>query len=90
MKNKSSFEISYNITALIVAILRQDISIPEQAFSYISGEKYTFTIDDIKDMVKFKEQGMTYREIAKIYGLKKDNVYGKIRRFRKKKGIVSK
>lgn len=90
MAYKKTLELEHNIAALAVAILREDVSIQEQAFAVISGEKFNFTISDIKDMIKFKEQGFTYKQIGEIYGIDKYNVYSKIRRHRKKEGTVSK
>lgn len=81
---KNILDLKYNIYALILAISRNDIYIPEQAFSILAGTEYRFTDEDIEDMIKLKNQGLTYKEIGEIYGLHKDNVYGKIRRYRHK------
>ena len=39
-------------------------------------------------MIKLKEQGLTYKEIAEIYGLNKDMVFRRIKRFNKR-GLVA-
>lgn len=84
MSRESVLDLRYNISAMIIAVLRKDVYIPEQAFAIISGKEYEFTDKDIEDMRALKESGLTYEEIGKIYGLSKDNVYAKLKRRKKK------
>lgn len=83
-ERESTLDIRYNIAALAIAILREDICIPEQAFAVVSGQEFKFDQEDIKDMMILKKEGMTYQEIGDSYGINKGNVYGKIRRVKKK------
>ncbi|WP_035162129.1 hypothetical protein [Caloranaerobacter azorensis] len=84
MSRESVLDLRYNISALVIAALRRDVYIPEQAFAIIAGKEYKFTDKDIEDMRALKESGLTYEEIGKIYGLSKDNVYAKLKRRKKK------
>jgi hypothetical protein len=77
-----------NWAALCVSIVK-GVS-PEVAFLLLNnpGIKnygYAFTDEDTKDMVEFKKQGLTYKEIADIYGLNKDMIFRRIKRFNKRR-----
>lgn len=86
-----------NWLALGIAILSPKFVTPEEAFDLLYIEQRTTrhkptkrlnkTINDkdIEDMMKLKfEQSYTYKEIADMYGLSADAVYGRIRRYKKK------
>lgn len=61
---------------------------PEQCFSYLETSrkpkrKSNITEDDVLDMIRLKQNGMSHREIGEIYGLSPDAVYYRIKRFKK-------
>lgn len=82
----NSIDLQYNIAALTLAILREDIATAEQAFSIIERRKNrtVYNYKDTLDMIKMTEQGLTYDEIGEIYGISGDAVYGRIRRYKKR------
>ena len=77
--------------AFAVAIINHQYLTPEKAFYHLENGKpknrawydaprKDLTIQDVADMVRMKET-MTYKQIGKIYGMKADAVYTRIRRF---------
>jgi len=84
--SETALDLRYNIAAMYIAILRDDIATPEQAFAIISEipiEK-VYGDEDILDMVKMKQQGMYYKDIGQVYGISKDAARRRIERYRKK------
>lgn len=74
-------DLRYNIAALCVAVLRDDIAIPEQAFAVLEGKKYELTEKDTWDMVKLHLlEGVTFRELEEIYGIGYSNIHHRITR----------
>lgn len=84
---------------IAIAILSPKFVTPEEAFDLLYIEQRTTrhkpakrlnkTINDkdVEDMIKLKfEQSYTYKEIADIYGLSAHAVYGRIRRYKEKRG----
>lgn len=80
-------------SAFALALISHVYLTPERAFEQLNvgekprkkaGQRKEITAGDVIDMVEMKET-MTYKEIGKIYGLKADAVYGRIRRYRGKK-----
>lgn len=71
-----------NYYALTVCILRN--CTPEQAFHLLNTGKKKRYREDIKDsipeMIRLKEQGMTYKAIGEMFGVSKDAIYTRIRR----------
>lgn len=75
-----------NYYALLICILKP-ITI-EQSFNMMNGVIDTIvntsvTKSDIRDMMHMKNN-MTYEEIGKLYGLTKQAVYRRIKRFKDK------
>ena len=83
---QEAFDLSYNITALCAAILRDDIATVEQAFNAIDDKQLrsVYNEQDTVDMAKMKARGLTYREIGEIYGLHKDCIYSKVKNYKEK------
>lgn len=81
------FDLRYNIAAMYIAILREDIATPEQAFAVISNTSAIKAIkdEDVKDMIAMKKQGLTYKQIAEIYGSTDSNIHHRIKRYKGKK-----
>lgn len=84
MQIETVVDLSDNIAALVLAILRKDIATPEQAFAIITNTKYMLTDEDTEDMIKMMEQGMKLEEISKIYGMTKSGVIARVRRYKKR------
>lgn len=64
---------------------------PEQCFNYLETlrrpkRKSNITEDDVLDMIRLKQNGMSHREIGEIYGLSPDAVYYRIKRSKKVEG----
>lgn len=83
MQAETILDLRENVAAIYIAILRDDITIPEQAFAALEGKKHRLTYEDTLDMVAMKEEGMYYREIAKIYGVDHSLIYKRIYRYKK-------
>lgn len=83
---ETSMDLSYNIAALCIAILRDDIATPEQAFAILEKRevKTAYNHEDTEDMIKMRYQGLSYKEIGEIYGISKDAAYWKIRRYKER------
>jgi len=81
-----SWELKDNYIACVMCILTGWT--PEQCFDYLEKlerPRYNLNVteDDVLNMVRLKQSGMTYREIGEIYGLSPDATYNRIRRFKK-------
>ncbi len=87
MQAKTTLDLKENIAAMCIAILGENISIPEQAFAALQGKKHRLTYEDTLDMVAMKEDGMYYREIAKIYGVDHSLIYKRIYRYKKETSL---
>ena len=79
------------LMALCVAILRKVP--PEKAFALLedpSEKRYEdwITQEDMEDMIKMREQKppVKYWEIGEMYGISKDVVYKRIKRFKENGG----
>ncbi|MDF2608898.1 MAG: hypothetical protein K0R92_372 [Lachnospiraceae bacterium] len=78
-----------NYYALLICILKP-VTI-EQGFDLLEGHisnRYNLAItgEDIEDMIRMKQQGMTYREIGSYYGISEEAAYRRIKRYKAKKG----
>lgn len=67
---------------------------PEQAFELYRNGKLgrsnrTISQDEVIDMISFKANGMTYKEIGNMYGLTLTAVYQRIRYYKKKNKVLS-
>ncbi|MBT9156996.1 MAG: hypothetical protein DDT37_02001 [Firmicutes bacterium] len=71
--------------ALVVSIIVS--CTPEVAFGRLDSSepksvKHPTTPDELADMHKLKCSGMTYRELAEMYGLSPYTIYGRLRQRR--------
>ncbi len=80
---ETALDLRYNIIALAAAIIVEDIATVEDAFDLVKGSKTYFNKDDSLDMLAMQNQGMTYREIAEVYGVTRTTIIGRIRRIKK-------
>ncbi|MBE6067974.1 MAG: hypothetical protein E7211_09825 [Clostridium lundense] len=75
-----------NWCALCIAIIKN--TTPEQAFEYYlngkRGVNKTLTNEDVLDMIKFKNEGMTYKEIGQMYGSNWNTVRCRIKYYEEK------
>jgi ATP-dependent protease Clp ATPase subunit len=74
-----------NYYALLICILRP-LTI-EQSFNIMEGkvtkvQNKWIRKDDVEDMIRMKQYGMTYKAIGKLFGLKKDAVHKRIKRYK--------
>ena len=77
----------YNYSALALAICNLNYTV-DSAIDYFSPQqqkKNKIPQEIATGMVRLKEQGKTYKQIGKLYGLKADAVYNRIRRY---KGVI--
>ena len=84
MQVETTFDLRDNIAALYIAILREDVLLPEEAFAVISESKYKLTEEDVLDMIRLREQGEPYEEIAEIYGYTVSGIKNRVYKHRKK------
>jgi hypothetical protein len=76
-----------NYYALLICILKP-VTI-EQGFDMLDGRitnrnNMAITDDDIEDMVRMKNQGMTHREIGQVYGITEEAAYRRIKRYKER------
>ena len=74
-----------NYYALLICILRP-VNI-ERSFDMLSGkitkvQNKTITRGDVLDMIRMKQQGMTFEAIGELYGISKQAVYRRLKRFK--------
>ena len=84
---ETAFDLRYNIAAFYLAILKKDIATPEQAFAIIGGKERisAYNEQDTVDMAEMVAKGMTYEEVGEMYGIRRDAVYSRIKRYKFKK-----
>jgi hypothetical protein len=80
-----------NYYALLICILKP-VTV-EQSFDLYEGritkvQNKSISKDDVEDMIRMKQQGMTHREIGSFYGLSEEATYRRIKRY--KEGIICK
>lgn len=68
----------FNWYALALSIINNVL--PEQAFSLLENGKTTkkYNTVNLEDMIKLRQQGMTYKAIGEIYGIKESAVCKRI------------
>lgn len=84
MQTETVFDLRYNIAAMYIAILRDDVATPEQAFAIIEDSVHKLTDKDTADMINMRIGGMSYKEIAEIYGISDSSVIRRIKRYKKR------
>lgn len=82
---EASLDLRYNIAALTIAICHNQFLLPEQAFSIISDKTHRTTVEDKEDMLRLKEQGLSFNKIGKVYGVTGSNVYKVLNKYKVKK-----
>lgn len=83
MQTETVLDLRYNIAAMYIAILSENIATPEQAFAVIEGEKHKLTHEDTLGMVAMHLEGMTYKDIGEIYGINWSTAAKRIQRYKK-------
>ena len=86
-----SMVVRINYYALAVAILGN--CIPETAFEKVQSDKPSkvinqITDDDLHDMLKLREQGVFYKDIAEIYCMDKSTIHRRLKRFSNKGAVL--
>jgi len=74
-----------NWYALVIAILLKQP--PEKAFQTLERGKINLGVsalndNDTLDMIAFRENGVTYKEIAEMYGMNNSAVYHRIKYYK--------
>lgn len=85
VNSETAIDLRYNIAALTIAICSEEFMLPEKAFSIISESSYRSSDEDVEDMIKMINQGMTYRQIAEIYDSTGSNIFHRVKRYEAKK-----
>ncbi|QZY56693.1 helix-turn-helix domain-containing protein [Crassaminicella profunda] len=84
----SCWELRYNIAALAIAMIREDIFSAEDAFKRLEGKKKRICREadpkDTEQMIRLKEKGLTYKQIGEAFGISKDAVYRRMKRYKEK------
>ncbi len=80
---------SENYYALIISILKG--LTPEQSFELLNTGriKEKYDPEDVKDMIKLKAMGMTYKELAEAFNISVDCAYHRISRFNRRSQLCS-
>jgi len=85
MKDYKELERAWGI--LHIAVYYPKYITPEQAEKLWETGEYSNipnTSSTTKDILSFRENGMTYREIGETLGMKADAVYNRLRRYKGK------
>lgn len=89
-----------NLLALWIAIMKN--CTPEVAFKYMDKfldgdtdclEKelyFKWTNKEIESLIKFREEGLTYKEIAEIYGVGERSIINAIKNYKKRVPVGTK
>ena len=85
LSTETALDLRYNIAALTIAICAEEFMLPEKAFSIISDSNYKSSSEDVEDMIKMRNQGLTYKAIAEIYDLTDSTIFKKIKYYKVKK-----
>jgi transposase-like protein len=72
--------------ALAVFILSPKAVTPENAFALLSGDPLTIEDRDeiTQEMIRLRDSGMMFKDIASLYGTNHDAVYYRIRRYKQR------
>lgn len=76
-----------NYYALALCILTD--TIPEKAFMLIFGDQETRAekrLRETLEMVNLKEQGLTYKQIGRLYGVRIDAVWKRLKKYYQESG----
>lgn len=87
MKAETSIDLRYNIAAMCIAILKEDIATPEQAFAVVSESRCKLTDEDTLDMIAMRDRGVEYQEIARIYGYTVSGIKNRIYKYKKETSL---
>jgi len=82
MVGVDSIEVKLNYFAMAVAILDEcNIETAFEKLQHAHPEKVRphFTLEDIDDMRKFRDEGLSYYAIAKIYDVSLATIIGRLR-----------
>jgi len=83
MVGVDSHEVKLNYFAMAVAILDEcNIETAFEKLQHAHPEKVRphFTLEDIDDMRKFRDEGLSYYAIAKIYDVSRSTIIGRVAR----------
>lgn len=78
----------YGLTALLICVF-QNIT-PEQAFRKLENKTYKYTKlseEDMLDMLKMRDNGMTLKSIGECYGISESEVCRRLGSFRKRRVV---
>lgn len=84
MQVETTIDLRYNIAALYIAILREDIRTVEHAFAVLEDNYYRLTDKDTLDMMAMRKQGMSWNDIGAIYKLHPSSIHRRIRTYKKR------
>lgn len=79
LERESDYDLRYNISALIICILRADVKTPEQAFAIVSNNKMPKA--STEEWARLKEAGLSYYKIADIFGVYASTVHHRLKRY---------
>ena len=74
----SGRDLSFNVAALVLAIVSDDYLTPEKAIAKLEGKAYRYTHEDEETMYNLRKEGLTLEEISRIYNISKSYVSRKI------------
>ncbi len=86
---ESILDLRYNLAALAIAICSEEFMLPEKALSIIEEKKFILGNEDLEDMLKLRDRGVTYRELAEIYNSTDSNIHHRLRRYMQKKEPIA-
>lgn len=80
--------VAINYCAFAVAICR-DVDCEEAIDLIVKGKRSVYKpVEEVLEMIRLRETGMSYSEIGKYFGIQADNVFMRIKRYRKREGLI--
>lgn len=83
---ETDYDLRYNMSALAIAILREDVYTAEDAFEILEGRRVIRNRGSVEEMIGLREYGLSYREIGEMFGLCESAVFYRIKRHKTKVG----
>lgn len=83
-------DLRYNYAALCLALTNTKFMLPEYAFLSLDAKPTAirqykrYTLADVEDMAKLKDQGLSWSELGRIYGTSPSSLHRAVKHWRLK------
>lgn len=96
----ASYDFRYNYKALLLAIVAPQYITPDKAISSVAITRNhrtqkistklgpNYTDQDLEEVIRLREQGVTWQAIGKLFGIKPETLFAAVKRYKKRRIIV--